>query len=59
MPVMASSMTQQAKVSHIYTKPVSYIVTLTVSDTSGNTDTDTYMVTVNVAINRAPILMET
>ncbi len=43
-------------VSHTYTEPGTYIVTLTVTDTFGNTDTDTCMVTVNVPNNRAPIL---
>ncbi|MEA1905720.1 MAG: LamG-like jellyroll fold domain-containing protein, partial [Euryarchaeota archaeon] len=42
--------------SHTYTEPGSYIVTLTVTNTSGNTDTDTCMVTVNAPINHAPIL---
>ena len=45
-----------AIVSHTYTEPSSYIVMLTVTDTSGNTDTDTCIVTVNAASNRAPIL---
>ena len=47
-----------AVVSHTYTEPGSYIATLTVTDTSGNTDTDACMITVITvnSVNHAPVL---